>query len=169
MQVSSVLSTEINSYLILAEQLKAQFGNLDEDTLADTLEGITQLPDLITQIVRSGLEDEVLYSALKQRMEEMQARLTRLKERHDKKRAMAAWALSHAQIPRIQAADFSLSLRPGSQRLEVQDEALVPPLFFVPQPPRLDRAGLSSALKRGEAVDGAILVQGEPTIQVRVR
>ncbi|MEO8895701.1 MAG: siphovirus Gp157 family protein [Rhizomicrobium sp.] len=169
MQASSVLSTEINNYLILAEQLKAQYADLDEDTLADTLEGITQLPDLITQIVRSGLEDEVLFNALKQRMEEMQARLTRLKERHDKKRAMAAWAMSHAQIPRVQAPDFSLSLRPGSQRLEIQNEALVPPLFFVPQPPRLDRAGLSSCLKRGETVAGAVLVQGEPTIQVRVR
>jgi hypothetical protein len=103
----------------------------------------------------------VLFDALKQRMEEMQARLTRLRERHDKKRAMAAWAMSHAQIPRIQAADFSLSLRPCSQRLEIQDEALVPPLFFVPQPPRLDRAGLSSVLKRGETVAGAVLVQGD--------
>jgi hypothetical protein len=169
MNSTAIMRSEINHYLILAEQLKAQYADLDEDTLADTLEGITQLPDLITQIVRSGLEDEVLFSALKQRMEEMQARLTRLRERHDKKRAMAGWAMSHAQIPRIQAADFSLSLRPGSQRLEIQDEALVPPLFFVPQPPRLDRAGLSSFLKRGETVAGAVLVQGEPTIQVRVR
>ena len=169
MQVSAVLSTEVNTYLILAEQLKARFVELDEDTLADTLEGVSQLPDLITEIVRSGLEDEVLVDALKQRMEEMQARLARLKERHDKKRALAAWAMSQAEIPRIQAPDFSLSLRPGSQRLEICDEARVPAQYFVPQPPRLDRAGLSAVLKGGLTVEGAVLVQGEPTIQVRVR
>jgi hypothetical protein len=82
---------------------------------------------------------------------------------------MAAWAMSQAAIPRIQAPDFSLSLRPGSQRLEICDEARVPAQFFVPQPPRLDRAGLSTVLKNGETVEGAVLVQGEPTIQVRVR
>ena len=166
---AELLRTEVSTYLILAEQLKARFGELDDDTLADTLEGISQLPELVTQIVRSGLEDEVLVNALKQRLDEMQARLARLKERHDKKRAMAAWAMSQADIPRIQAPDFSLSLRPGSQRLEICDETLVPAQFFVPQQPRLDRAGLSVILKGGETVAGAVLVQGEPTIQVRVK
>jgi hypothetical protein len=169
MQMPSTLATEISTYQILAKQLKARFAELDEDTLADTLEGFSQLPDLITEIVRSGLDDEVLVNALKERLEEMQARLARLKERHDKKRAMAAWAMSQAEIRRIQAPDFSLSLRPGSQRLEICDEARVPAQYFVPQPPRLDRAGVSAVLKRGEMVDGAVLVQGEPTIQVRVQ
>ena len=132
MNSPELLRTEVSTYLILAEQLKARFGELDDDTLTDTLEGISQLPELITQIVRSGLEDEVLVNALKQRLEEMQARLARLKERHDKKRAMAAWAMSQAEIPRLQVADFSLSLRPGCQRLEICDEALVPAQFFVP-------------------------------------
>ena len=169
MNSTAIIPSEVNNYLILADQLKAQFAHLDEDTLTDTLEGISQLPDLIAQIVRSGLEDEALFNALKQRLEEMQARRTRLKDRRDKKRDLAAWAMSHAKIPRIQADDFSLSLRPGSQRLEIQDESLVPSHFFVPQPPELDRAGLASALKQGEMVGGAVLVQGEPTIQVRVR
>jgi len=167
--MNSTLRIEVSTYLILAEQLKARFGELDEDTLTDTLEGISLLPDLIAQIVRSGLEDEVLVNALKQRLEEMQARLTRLKERHEKKRALAAWGMSQAEIPRIQAPDFSLSLRPGCQRLEICDETRVPPHFFVPMPPRLDRAGLSAVLKGGGTVEGAVLVQGDPTIQARVR
>jgi hypothetical protein len=76
---SEILRTEISTYLILAEQLKTRFAEVDEDTLADTLEGISQLPDLISEIVRSGLEDEALVNALKQRMDDMQARLTRLR------------------------------------------------------------------------------------------
>jgi hypothetical protein len=169
MQVSSALTTEISTYQILADQLKARFTEIDEDTLADTLEGVSQLPDLIAEIVRSGLEDEVLINALRQRIDEMQARLSRLKDRHDKKRAIAAWAMSQAEIRRIQMADFTLSLRPGSQRLDILDEAQLPAQFFVPQPPRLDRAGVSAVLKRGETVEGAVLVQGEPTVQVRVQ
>ena len=57
MQMSSALTTEISTYQVLAEQLKARFTEIDEDTLADTLEGVSQLPDLIAEIVRSGLED----------------------------------------------------------------------------------------------------------------
>jgi hypothetical protein len=163
------LHFEANNYLILTEQLKARWADIDDETLADTLEGISKLPDLICQIVRSGLEDEVLFQALKQRIDEMQSRLSRLKERHDKKRAMAAWAMHHSEIRRIQAPDFSLSLRPGSLRLEVFDDARIPAQFLVPQPPRIDRAGLAAVLKRGEAIDGATLVQGEPIIQVRVQ
>jgi hypothetical protein len=169
MKSPELLRTEVSTYQILAEQLKARFSGLDEDTLTDTIEGMSQLPDLIAEIVRSGLEDDVLINALKQRMDEMQTRLGRLKERHDKKRAMAAWAMSQAEIRRIQAADFTLTLRPGSQRLDIFDETRLPAEFLVPQPPRLDRAGVSAVLKRGEAVEGAVLVQGEPTIQVRVQ
>jgi hypothetical protein len=60
-------------------------------------------------------------------------------------------------------------LRKGGEKLEVIDEGRVPETFFVPQPAKLDRKGLIEALKRGEMVNGALLVIAEPTISVRVR
>ena len=163
------LRPEVSHYLILAEQLKALYQEIDEDSLHDTLEGICALPDLIKALIRSSLDDETLIAALKQRVEDMQARLSRLKDRFDRKRELACWAMTSADIPRIQSEDFTLSLRQGPPRLDVIDQDRIPTEYLIPQPPKLDRSGLISALKRGDVVPGSILVNGEMHIAVRVR
>lgn len=169
MTSAETLHTEVTHYLILADQLKAQFGAIDDETLRDTLEGLSQLPDLIQEVVRSSLYDQVLITGLKARLDEMQERLERLKTRCDKKRALACSTMVSAGLERMQAPDFSLSIRHGPPRLEVVDEAQIPDHFLVPQAPRLDRAGLLNALKRGEAIEGAVLLNGEPHIAVRTK
>jgi hypothetical protein len=169
MPSTELLRSEISHYLILGDQLKALYRDIDEETLHDTLEGISDLPELIKAVIRSSLEDEVLIGALKQRVEDMQARLSRLKDRFDRKRELACWAMTSADIGKIQTEDFTLSLRQGPPRLEVTDQEKVPTEFFIPQPPRLDRSGLLSVLKRGDVVPGTLLINGEMHIAVRVR
>ncbi len=169
MSSTEFLRSEVSHYLILGDQLKALYQDIDDETLRDTLEGISDLPELIKAVVRSSLEDEVLIVALKQRIEDMQERLARFRTRFEKKRGLACWAMTSADIDKILADDFSLSLRRGPARLEITDEQKIPEEFFVPQPPRLDRAGLISVLKRGDVVPGTILVNGEMHIAVRVR
>ena len=164
-----VLRSEVSHYLILADQLKALYQDIDDETLQDTLEGISDLPELVKAIVRSSLQDEALIGALKQRVEDMHARLSRLKDRLDRKRELACWAMTNAEMGKIQTEDFTLSLRQGPARLEVTDQDKIPAEFFIPQPPRLDRSGLTNALKRGDVVPGSILINGEMHIAVRVR
>ena len=106
---------------------------------------------------------------LKSRLEDLSARLSRLKERCEKKRELASWAMSEAGIGQIQVADFSASLRTGPPRLEIQDESKLPQDYLIPQPPRLDRAGLLSALKQGSQVEGASLAPGRAHISVRTK
>jgi hypothetical protein len=166
---SEFLRSELHHYLILGDQLKAQYADIDDEALRDTLEGISDLPQLIQEVVRSSLDDETLIGALKARLAEMGERLERFKIRAEKKRALACWAMGSAGLDRLQAEDFSVSLRHGAQRLEIMDEAKVPSEFLVPQPPRLDRSGLLSALKRGQAIEGALLAYGDPHITVRVK
>jgi hypothetical protein len=167
--LSPLVQTEVSQYLILADQLKALYQDIDDETLLDTLEGISDLPELIQGLIRSSLEDEVLISALKQRVEDMQARLSRLKDRFERKRELASWAMANAEILKMQTADFTLSLRQGPPRLDVVDQEKVPSEYLVPQPPRLDRAGLIGALKRGDVIPGAVLVEGQMHVAVRVR
>ena len=169
MPSSEFLRTEVTHYLILSDQLKAAYGEIDDETVADTLEGISELPDMILEVVRSGLEDDMLLKALKSRIEEMQARLERFKLRSEKKRELASWAMGAAGIPRLQGPDFSVSLRQANPHLEILDEQVLPSDFLVPQPPKLDRAGIISRLKAGDSVPGAMLAYGQPHITVRVR
>src|SRR5882762_3667476 len=108
---SELLQSEVTHYLILGDQLKALYQDIDDETLRDTLEGISDLPELIQAVIRSSLEDEALISALKQRIEDMQERHARLRARFEKKRGLACWAMTSADIHKILADDFSLSLR----------------------------------------------------------
>jgi hypothetical protein len=124
---------------------------------------------MIEEIVRSSLEDEAMMAGLKVRADGMAARLARLKERHAKKRQLAAWALGSAGIARLMAADFSVSLSEGAVRLEIANESELPSDYLIPQPPKPDRTAITNALKQGAAVEGARLVQGQPYIVVSSR
>ena len=169
MNSTQLLQTEVRHYQMLAEQLKADYSAIDDETLKDTLEGISDLPEAVAAVIRSSLDDESFIVGLKSRLDDLQGRLARLRERYEKKRALARWAMVEADLEKVMAEDLSVSLRKGGEKLEVIDEGRVPETFFVPQPAKLDRKGLIEALKRREMVNGALLVMAEPTISVRVR
>ena len=169
MPSKELLRSDVTHYLILADQLKTRYGEIDDETLRDTLEGISQLPDVIKEVIRSSLDDETMISALKARVEDMQARLDQFKRRAEKKRDLVCWAMESAAMDRLQAEDFSVCLRQGLQRLEIIDESQIPCRYLVPLPPRLDRTALLSNLKQGAIVPGVILAYGQPHISVRVR
>jgi hypothetical protein len=166
---AEVLRVETVQYRALHDQLQQRFDGLDDETLKNTLEGLSDLPEILAELVRSAIDDEAMIAALKMRCEAMAARLSRLKERHQKKRVLAAWAMTEVGLPKLKECDFTASVLEGALRLEVQDESFIPEIYFVPQPPKLDKAAITAALKRGETVDGAQLVQGQPYITVSTR
>lgn len=166
---TKLLQSELHQYLILTDQLKARYAEIDDETLRDTLEGISDLPDLIKEVVRSSLDDEEMVIGLKARISDMEARLDRIRSRGEKKRDIACWAMGTACIDRVMAEDFSVSLRQGPPRLEVLDETQIPDDFLIPVHPRLDRAGMLLRLKQGQVIPGALLVDGQQHISVRVK
>jgi hypothetical protein len=116
----TVLSAEIARYWALAEQLKQDYAGIDEETLSDTLEGASELPDLL---IRSSLFDEALGAALKARVGDMKARLDRLEERQNAKRRLVCNSMRVAGLDKLNAEDLSISRRQGVPRLEIVNEA----------------------------------------------
>jgi hypothetical protein len=161
----------IHNQLILhkhfREKLRAQFPDADDETLADTLEGLTDLSDLLAEVIRSALEDEAFCDALKVRMREMRERTQRLAARAEKKRLLVGETMAQADLKRLTLPDLTLSLRSGTPSLVVTDEDVIPSMFWKAQPPKLDRQGLSQALKAGESIPGAMLGNPEPSLSVR--
>ena len=82
----------------------------------------------------------------------MQERLARLDHRAEKKKEIVASVLERAGIKKITEADFTLSLRSTNPSLVVIEENQIPEAYWKPQPPKLDRQGLISALKAGMEV-----------------
>jgi Gp157 protein len=163
------LSVESTKYVHLKERLLSTWPQLDEDTLADTLEGITDLHEMIAAVIRSALVDEALQSGLRSRLEEMRTRLSRLGERGAKKRELALEAMCEVGLKKLQQPDFTASARSGPPGLVVTAEETIPTDFWVPQPPKLDRQGLLGSLKRGQAVPGAELSNPKPYLSVRTK
>ena len=62
--------------------------------------------------------------------------------------------MAEAEIPRLAEADFTASLRQGALALEVVAEDKIPAAYWKPQPPKLDKQGLLTALKSGTEIEG---------------
>lgn len=56
---------------------------------------------------------------------------------------------------------FSFNIQKNPASLQIVDEKVIPKEYFVPQPDMVDKSRLKEALKSGQAVPGAALVQGE--------
>jgi Siphovirus Gp157 len=145
------------------------FPTVDEETVTDTLEGITDLHEMIAAVIRSALVDEALQAGLRTRLEEMRQRLVRLVERSAKKRQLALDAMCDAGLKKLEQPDFTASARAGLPALVVVAEELIPTDYWVPRPPKLDRQSLLAKLKRGGEIAGAQLGNPKPTLAVRTK
>lgn len=157
------------TYRTLRDRLRAEDPNIDEQTLADTVEGLTDIHEIIAAILRSALSDEALATGLKGRIAEMQGRLERLQDRASKRRQIAKDVMLELDIKKIAAPDFSASIRQGLPALQVLDEASVPSIYWQPVAPRLKRQELLSELKGGGEIQGVALSNPEPVLSMRVR
>ena len=157
------------TYRAFRDRIRAEDPQIDEQTLADTVEGLTDLHEIVTAIIRSALADEALATGLKSRIAEMQGRLDRLQDRASKRRQIAKDVMVELDLKKITAPDFTVSIRPGMPYLQVLDEAAVPSVYWQPVAPRLNRQGLLSELKEGADIRGVALSNPEPVLSVRTR
>jgi hypothetical protein len=163
------LEIEVSKYQQLKARLLLTHPDLDEDTLFDTLEGITNLHEMIAAVIRSALVDEALGTGLRSRLEDMKQRLGRLDERADKKRELALDAMNEAGLRKLEQPDFTATARIGSPALVIVAEDAIPQAYWVPQPPRLNRQALLTELKRGGEVAGTQLSNSNPVLSVRTK
>jgi len=161
--------SEIQRYTRIREWLLQHFPDVDDQTIRDTLEGETNLHEMIAAVIRSALVDEALSAGLRKRLDDMKERLTRLEERGAKKRQLALEAMAEAGLSKLQQSDFTASTRPGSPSLLVTAEGEVPSPYWVPQAPKLDRQALLGQLKRGAEIPGVQLNNPKPVLVVRTK
>jgi hypothetical protein len=165
----SHLSFKTIRYTVLRDRIRAQDPQIDEQTLADTVEGLTDLHEIVQAIIRSALSDEALVTALRCRIADMQGRLDRFADRASKRRQIAKDVMVELDLKKLTAPDFTASIREGTPSLMVIDEEAVPKIYWEPGEPRLRRQVLASDLKQGEEIAGVTLSNPEPVLSVRTR
>ncbi len=160
---------ELTHHQYLRERLAADFPDADEECLRDTLEGLTNLTDMLAEVLRSALEDQAFVTALRGRVGDMQARLSRIEARARKKRELVCSVMERADVRKLTEPDLTVSLRPSRAPLVLTDESVIPGDYWKSQPPKLDRQGLIAALSAGRDVPGALLGNAPMTISVRTK
>jgi hypothetical protein len=157
------------TYRAIRDRIRAQDPQIDEQTLADTVEGLTDLHEIVQAIIRSALADEALARGLKCRIADMQCRLDRIEDRASKRRQIAKDVMVELDLKKINAPDFTASIRDGIPSLMVINEDAVPSIYWQPSEPRLNRQELAYELKQGAEIAGVELSNSEPVLSVRVR
>jgi hypothetical protein len=163
------LSFATAAYRAVSERIRAEDPQIDDQSLADTVEGLTDLHEILTAIIRAALADQALATGLDSRIGEMQARRNRLHDRAAKRRQIAKDVMVELDLKKLSAPDFTASIRPGTPALMVIDEPAVPSIYWEPREPRLNRQGLANELKQGAEIAGVALSNPEPVLSVRTR
>ena len=155
------------TYRTIRDRLRAQDPQIDEQTLADTVEGLADLHEILMAVIRAALADHA--TGLEGGIGEMLARRDRLQDRAAKRRQIAKDVMIELDLKKLSAPDFTASIRPGIPALMVIDEAAVPSIYWEPREPRLNRQELANDLKQGAEIAGVTLSNPEPVLSVRTK
>ncbi len=112
---TSPLNRELTHHQYLRSRLEEEFPDADEETLVDTLEGLSNLPDMLAEVCRSMLDDQAMVSALRRRIGDMQERCGRIEARGRKKRELVCSVMERADLKKVMEPD--LTFAPGPTAL----------------------------------------------------
>ena len=143
----------------LALQDMFENGDIDEQTLSDTLEamGIEEKAENICKVIRNLDAKAKAYKEEKDRMAKRQKEcengVNRLKE-------SLLLHLNTLKKPKLEAGLFTVS-KSMSKKVEITAEHWLDEKYLDPQPPKVNKTRITEDLKNGIEVAGAKFVENE--------
>lgn len=161
---------KLDAELVKAEilRLKSAHPDLadDMDLLADTIEGETDFHRVVDRLAQAAIEARGLADGLATVI----SGFTTRKQRFDKKaaamRSMALTLMQLAEQKKIVTPSATMWTRDGGTSVVVDDVEQLPQGYFRTERVA-DKAAIKAALEKGEALPGARLETGDPSISIR--
>lgn len=150
-------------YLAIANKLNDS--DLDEQTISDTLEGLSgELEVKATNVAMfiKNLEAQAL--AIKEAEKQMAERRKAIEKKAEQINAYLKDNMQRTGITKIESPYFALTLKNNPPRVVIDDESAIPSIFMVeplPPAPSPDKKLIGDKLKAGEDVPGCHLEQGQ--------
>jgi hypothetical protein len=163
-----ILENEKRLHIAIKEQLRADDLDIDERTLADTVEGLTDFHEILAALIRAALKDETEAAVLKVMLGQMTDRLHRFEARADKRREMARDAMEATDLMNLTMPDFTASVRKAPPHLVIVDEAIIPQDYII-QKPTINKRAIANTIKDGGHVEGAAMSNPGNTLSIRTR
>lgn len=151
-------------------QLLLVYPELGEDEIlrADMIEGETDLNELLRSIVRKRQDAVQMVAAIKGSQDDLAARKARYERRDEAMRELAFKLMQHAELPKCELPEATLSIRNGTRKVIVTNEVMIPTACTkITRTP--DKTKIKAMLESGQTVPGAELSNAEPSITIRVK
>lgn len=164
----TAITRELAKHQEIKDALESVYTDLDPQALIDTLEGETDLKEVLQKVAAQVLDYEALAQATQERIADLQARKARTVKAATTLRAIILQAMDTAEIQKITGPEMTLSYRQTAGKLVIDDESKVPSDYFKQPPPVLDKKALAEAIKE-HAVEGCHISNGELSLTIRVK
>lgn len=166
------LRSEAAAYARLKDELIAVTGlDSEDECLADTLEGMSSLNEIIVRAAREAKDAEAMAEAMKAIMAENAERCQRFKNKAAKIRHAIAFAMQDAGLPKITAPDLTISQRAGKVAPKIVDPDALPDWAKVEKIVMTpDRDAIKQAFEEdpaGFSCAGVIIPNAEPVLTIR--
>ncbi len=152
----------------LIEQLRIIDLADDEQLVEDTIEGQTELKEIVSWALRKIAEAEALEAGAKAARDQAAARAARFEARAARFREAITEALGIVGLKRLELPEATLSVSTRAPSVIVTDATLVPAAYqrtkTVTEP---DKAAIKAALEAGTYVEGATLSNPRPSLTIR--
>lgn len=140
--------------------------------LRDSIEGETDIHELIALAVEQVMTDRALIAGIASHAKRLADRKARIEHRVDVMCAALASAFEAAVLKSVETPSGTITLKAKPQACIITDEQRIPSSYFITPDPKLDKrallADLKAADKDGRTIPGATLSNGGTTIQIRI-
>ena len=162
------LASGISEWLAIREHLLSEFPDIDPQTLRDSIDGETDLLDVVAGLLTAALDDEYTCEAITMSIKDRQARRDRYEHRAEKRREAALKIMQAIGERKIERPEFTASIRAVPPSVVVDDQTALGSYHMrVKYEP--DKARIKETILAGEAVPGAHLTNGGETLSLRTR
>jgi uncharacterized membrane protein len=141
--------------------------NSDELDTAEVEEHVTDIKTKLDGYVKVRAElkaDAVKFKAEEKRLAERRKTIENNIARLES--AMIA-TLEVLDIPKVDTGTFSIRLQDNPPSLVESEGAEPPEQYLIPQPPKVDRAGIKEAIKAGEKIKGFEVVSTGKSLRIK--
>lgn len=138
----------------LYEMLQAE--EIDEQTFNDTLEamGAAEKVESYCKVIKQLQSDVDMF---KGEIDRLTARKRAAENGVERMKAALLVFMQQSGQDKVKAGSFAVSTA-TTQAVQITDESKIPCIYLVEQPPKVDKMGIKNALKAGEEISGAELV-----------
>lgn len=141
----------------------------DDETLrADTLEGETDINNVLAKLVQEREAAYGMAEGVKVPVEDLRQRKARLERRGDGYGEAIERVMNAAGLSKVTLSNATLSITNAAASVVVSDEAAVPDRFWRVKR-EIDKAAINAAVKAGEEIPGVSVSNGGTRLTVRVK